>query len=95
MRRMTFVRSFGALCLSALYGVIALLLGGRSVAQCLGLDNTACVAAWYASMSQVDQAIHDAPWWALPMAIFAALWAVTLTVAVLRRWIRSRGIRAR
>jgi hypothetical protein len=92
MRPVTFLRGIGALLLATFYAAIALVFGGRSVAQCLGPNNSACVAAWYASMSPLDRAIHDAPWWALPIAIFAALWAVTLAIALVSRRIPSRDI---
>lgn len=83
----------GAIALSVIYALLALLLGGQSVAQCLGLDTSACVAAWYASMSPIDRAIHDAPSWLPPLAIFATLWAVTLGIILVSRRIRSRDIR--
>lgn len=83
----------GAIALSVIYALLALLFGGQPVAQCLGLDNSACVAAWYASMSPLDRAIDDAPSWLQPLAIFATLWAVTLGILLVSHRIRSRDRR--
>jgi len=85
----TFFKVLGWICLAGLYAVIALLFGGQSVAQCLGLDNTSCVAAWYASMSPLDRSIHDAPGWLLPTAIFLSLWALTLAIVRVAHIVRT------
>jgi hypothetical protein len=81
--------------------LIALLVGGKSVAPCLGLidGHGACVAAWRASLSPFDRLIYDAPAWLVLAVVFVAL--VVGTVALIRvcawAWARLRApdIRAR
>ena len=87
---MTVRRALVALGVSVFYGLVALLVGGASVAQCLGMNNGECIAAWYASMSPIERAIHDAPGWVVPVAIFVGLWALTLIGALVARRIWSR-----
>lgn len=81
--------------------LIALLVGGKSVAPCLGLidGHGACVAAWRAGLSPFDRLVYDSPAWLVLAVVFLALVAVSVLLVGIWGWavarLRARDIRAR